>query len=211
MISRIGFFVIALLMLPAGAFASVVNIEFTAQITSTSGDGMGYQIGDLVSGTFVVDTAKADGKVLDTATSAWNYYGLDSSGVLQSSFAGAPLSLTDYVSVENANPQDSLTLAKVLSVQGSLLDSLHAQFRFGNLDWITNLSLDNINLSFNNAADLAGSSGSFARFDMNLWNVTDSAIFSFESVKIVSSAVPEPMPLLLLAIGLLALGLRRRI
>jgi hypothetical protein len=130
---------------------------------------------------------------------------------LQSSFAGAPLGLTDYVSVDDASPQDSLTLAKVLSLQGDLLDSLHAQFNFADLDWITNLSLDNINLSFNNATDLVNSSGSFARFDMNYWNVTDSAIFSFESVKIVSSSVPEPMPMLLLAIGLIGLGLRRRI
>jgi hypothetical protein len=68
MISRSIFFVLALFAFPLGVYASVVNIDFSARITTTLGNGTGYQVGDLVSGTFVVDTSKADGLAAGTAT-----------------------------------------------------------------------------------------------------------------------------------------------
>lgn len=213
MISRIGLLLLGLFSFPMMASAAIVNIEFTAHITATAGDGIGYQVGNLISGNYVIDTSKAEGKNIDEIDAVW-YYGSIHSGMLQSNFfTGTDTDYQDLMSIYNdqQNLGDQLILNKVMHANGPVLESVSTIFNFPGLDWISNFSLDNINLLFNDASVLADSNGGFARFDMTSWVVTDSANFMLDSVKITSitTSVPEPAPVLLLIAGFVALRVRR--
>jgi hypothetical protein len=209
MISRIGLLVLGLLSLPMSVSAAIVNIEFSAHVNSTTGDGMGYAIDDLVTGTYVIDTSKAEGKNFDLANEVW-YYGSVNSGLLQSTLPTiTDNDYYDFVTVSNYYPGygDHLSLSKVLNAEGSVMESLYIGVYVSDLDWISDLSLNNINLISNEAGE---SKGGFSRIDLNTWSVTDSANFWLDSVKITSTSVPEPAPLALLVVALAGLVAHRR-
>ena len=211
MISRVGFFLLGLLCLPTAASAAIVNIEYTAHIYNTTGDGLGYQNGDSITGFYVIDTSKAEGKIVDKSTEIWLYGSVDS-GLLQSNFAAPDLSgYVDYVRAYEsfAGKSDQLLLDKVLKAYGFTLESLGVNFEFNGLDWISDLTLNNINLVSN---EVGLSTGGFSRWDLTNWTITDSAGFQFDSITITSlpASVPEPAPLVLLSIVLAALVVRRR-
>lgn len=212
MFSRLGSFALALVF-SMSASASLVNIDYTAHITGTTGDGLGHGVGDQINGSFVIDLSKAYGQYSNSPTDL-NSYAPNTDGLLQSNFATNQNGVNyDFVSIYNNDPsfQDQLSLTKVLSEGGSVIEDLGVGFYFLGLDWINDFSLDNINLAFNDSNSLAYSGGSFARFDIaNGWLMTDSANLSFDSVKIVSATVPEPSPLLLFAFGVIALVIRRK-
>jgi hypothetical protein len=212
MFLRLGSFALALVF-SMSASASLVNIDYLAHITEVSGDGLGHNLGDQIVGHFVIDTSKAEGDNLNSPTDSM-LYGFTSSGLLQSNFASdQDNGYLDFVTVSNDNfySQDQLSLTKVLSTDGSTLDSLGIGFYFLNLDWIKDLALNDINIDFSDSGSLAYSDGAFARFDMmNSWLITDMARFDIDSVKIASATVPEPSPIFLFAFGVLALLIRRK-
>lgn len=211
MISRVGFFLLGLLCLPTAASAAIVNIEYTAHIFATSGDGMGYKEGDLIAGSYLIDTSKADGKFADTATETW-YYGSLWSGLLQSNFATPSIyGYLDFVrAINDPSRNDQMLLDKVLNAYGSTMESLGVSFEFSGLDWISDLNLTNINLVANQGGL---SNGAFSRWDLTSWTITDYASFQFDSITITSipASVPEPAPLVLLSIVLAGLVVRRRL
>lgn len=210
--SRLGIFLLTLLCLPTVASAAIININYTAHIYAVTGDGMGYKEGDLISGIYVIDTSKADGKTLDEPNEA-SYYGSVFSGFIQSSFASPPtMDYSDHLDVYNNSPVfgDMINITKTLNSYDFTLELLGTSFRYLNLDWIFDTELGNTNLS----ADEGGySNGMFARFDVNDWTITDSANFWLDSVTITSdpSSVPEPTPLVLLSIAVAGLIIRRRV
>ncbi len=217
MISRVGFFLLGLLCLPTAASAAIVNIEYTAHIYNTTGDGLGYQNGDSITGSYVIDTSKADGKYADNPTDVW-YYGSLWSGLLQSNFATPVVyGYLDFVRIINdPSRNDQIILDKVLNAfgdSGSVMETLGVGFTFNGLDWISDLSLNGMNF----VSDEGGwSNGAFARWSVDLdassWIMTDSAYFWLDSLKITSetTSVPEPAPLVLLSIVLAGLVVRRR-
>lgn len=209
--SRLGIFLLTLLCLPATATAALINIDYTGHVISTSGNGMGYTNGDLITGSYVIDTSKAEGKFTDTPTETW-YHGSLSSGLLQSNFAMPGVDgFLDFVRVIN-NPSlnDQMLLEKVINAYGSTMESLGVSVEFNGLDWITDLSLNNIHLVTNQGGL---SIGAFTRWDLTSWTITDSASFHFDSLSIVSipASVPEPTPLVLLSIAVAGLIIRRRL
>jgi hypothetical protein len=210
--TRFQFIFMSLLFLASSSSAGIIKIEYTAHISSITGDGLGYQDGDLIAGSFVIDTSKAEGNNYDNPTFAW-YYGSLGSGLLQSSF-GAPAidGYVDFVRVINDPSQnDALLLNKVLSVSGSTSESLSTRIEFNEIDWISDLTLNNINFVSKNEDGL--SFGEFARLDSRGWILTDRANFMFDSISISSilTSVPEPAPLVLLLIAAAGLIIRRRL
>lgn len=210
MISRVGFFFLGLLGLSTTATAAIVNIEYTAHIYNTTGDGLGYQNGDAITGSYVIDTSKAEGKNVDTSTEVW-YYGAVDSGLLQSNFSTSGVyGYLDFVrAINDPSRNDQVLLDKVLNAYGSTMESLGISFEFNGLDWLSDLTLNNINLVSNEGG---WSNGAFARWDLSNWTITDSANFWLDSLTITStpSSVPEPAPLVLLSVALAGLVVRRR-
>ncbi len=217
MITRLGFFLLGLFCLPIAASAAIVNIEYTAHIYNTTGDGLGYQNGDSISGSYVIDISKAEGKYADSPTEVW-YFGSLWSGLLQSNFATPVIyGYQDHVRVINdPSRNDQILLSKVLNAfgpSGAVMETLGISFEFNGLDWISDLDLNNINFVSNEGG---WSNGSFDRWSIDLnasnWVITDSANFWLDSLTITSTpaSVPEPAPLVLLVIAMVALFIRRR-
>ena len=211
---RLGLFVLALCCLPMSAFSAVINVEYSGHISSTSGDGFGYSIGDVVSGTAVIDLSKIEGYNSESTSGIW-VYGAASGNLARSSNymgedVGDTLNMVRVIDESETN-HDFFDFSEVLSVKGSLLDSFQVGFRFDGLDWITGTSGNDINFVTQDPALLSQSSGGFARFDMSNWSLVSSAFLQLDSAKIVSANVPEPSPFVLLAVGLAGITLRRKL
>jgi hypothetical protein len=209
MFLRVGFFLLGLVCLPATSAAAIINIDYTGYVISTSGNGMGYNDGDVITGSYVIDTSKAEGKFTDTPTETW-YYGSLSSGFLQSNFTIPGIDgFLDFVRVINdPSLNDQVLIDKVINAYGFTMESLSVSVELGGLDWITDLSLVNLITSEGGL-----STGAFLRWDLTSWTIIDSATFQFDSLSIVSiqSSVPEPAPLVLLSIAVAGLLIRRRL
>ncbi len=211
--SRFSLLFVSLIFFASSASAAIVNIEYTAHIYATTGDGLGYQDGDLITGSFVIDTSKAEGKSVDEPNQV-SLYGSVFTPFIQSSFAKTPtMDYRDYLDIQNNSYTygDLISLTKTLDAYDFTLELLGVSFQYLNLDWISDLELNNINLV---ASEGGYSNGMFARFDLaNDWDITDSARFWLDSLTITSTtaSVPEPSPLVLFSIALAGLFVRRRL
>ena len=211
---RLGLFVLTLCCLSTSAFSSIINVEYSGHISSTSGDGFGYSLGDMVNGTATIDLSKVEGNNFEFSNGIWVYGAASGSLLRTSNYTGDDVGETiNMVRIfdESSTSNDYFDFTEVLSVKGSFSDSFELGFRFDGLDWITGTSGDNINLVTNDAALLSQSTGGFARFDMTNWSLVSSAFFQLDSAKIVSANVPEPAPFILLSMGLIGIILRRKL
>ena len=212
MASRFIFLFLSLLSLTSPVSAAIVSIDFTAHIYETTGDGMGYQNGDLISGSFVIDPSMAEGKSVDEPTQV-SLYGSVFSPFVQSSFSEAPTAdYRDHLDIYNNSDVfgDLISITKTIDTFDFTLELMGISFQYLNLDWISDFELNNINLV---ASEGGYSNGMFARFDLlNDWAITDSARFWLDTLTITSApvSVPEPAPLVLLLIAFAGLVARRR-
>jgi len=211
---RLGLFVLALFCLPMSAFSSVINVEYSGHISSTSGDGFGYNVGDLIKGTATIDLSKVEGHNFEFSDGIW-VYGAASGGLVRTSnYTGDDVGDTiNMVRIfdESSTNYDYFDFSEVLSVNGSFSNSFDLGFHFDGLDWIAGTSGDGINLVTEDAALLSQSIGGFARFDMTNWSRVSNASFQLDSAKIVSANLPEPTPFVLLIVGLVGIILRRKL
>jgi len=216
MIARLGFIIVTLFFLPISAFASIINIEYKGHISSANGENMGYSVGDLVGGSVVIDLSKIDG-IDYSSSNALGVNALASKGLLTSSnYIGADTGdFYDLLSLYDGNPgyfgSDSLTLAEVLSAQGTITNSFHLGIS-SNQDWITNLLGKNYNLELSDSDALKNSWGAFSRWDMAMGNyhsIGDARI-ELDFVKVHSVSAPEPSSLVLSFLGLFGLAFRRK-
>lgn len=206
-------FFAAILCFPLYAFSAVINIEYSARISSTSGDGFGYSIGDMVSGSAVIDLSKIEGHNFELDNEIWVYGAASGSLVRSSNYKGGAVGDTINMVriIDQAEPiYDFLDLSEVLSVSGPFLDSFQLGFYLEGLDWITGTSGNNIKLIVNDPALLSQSFGRFTTFDSTDWSVVNSAFFSLESVSVISASVPEPTPLALLLVALALVTYRNK-
>lgn len=209
----VGFFVLALLFLPLSAFSSVINIEYSARISSTSGNGFGYSIGDMVSGSAVIDLSKIEGHNIELDNELWVYGSASGSLVRSSNYKGGAVGDTiNMVRItDQAEPiYDFLDFSEVFSVSGPIIDSFQIGFYLEGLDWITGTSGKNIKLIVNDPALLSQSFGGFTTFDSTDWSIVNSAFFSLESVSIISASVPEPTSITLLLVALALVTYRNK-
>lgn len=215
MIMRLVFLILTILCFPLSAFAAKINIEYTGHISSVEGEDLGYQIGNLISGTVVIDLSKIEGRVLDDPDLLW-VYATASSGLLTSSnYTGAyTADLPDFVQIYDHTPYlsnnyEGFTANEILSVNGAIMDGFRIHF-FHNSDWITGLSAKSIHFESDDPIVLKDGGGYFGRWYLDPWITLGTTQFQLDSIKIHSTNVPDPSGLMLALIGLLGLALKRK-
>lgn len=218
-------FLIALVCSPLSALAAVINIEYTGHITSS--DLAPYSYGQQVSGNVQIDLSKSNGDELPE-----DYKSLYTSWVNHDFVSGFYTDDTGYPGdrIEVFNNSNEKYGGNYVDFFG-LLDSkvfthddgswqyftMQLNLGFMGLDWIKNDSLDVHDILVNDSSVFDWSFGvygmGFGSYDANgeLQMTNYAAFFSFDSVKITSTSVPEPSVLLLLLTGVLGMGLRRKL
>jgi len=213
---------LAFVCLPMLANANVISLEYTGHITTLLGDSQGYSIGDAVGGKLAIDLSKATYVALDTPNTA--KYQAPSSEDLIGNAAGGDSQGWDFVDVYNdshvnwlGEHEDFFQISDALpsALPGSV-DNLQITLTLKGFDWLTDLTLSNVNIDTNDLNTLGWSFGAFNQFvsgvdsSGNYFFNSNAAIFSLDSIKLVSAEVPEPSSIALIFIGGFALFLRRR-
>lgn len=225
MIKRIGLLAVALLA-PMATQAAIIEIDYSGRINYTQGSGLGYNLGDTVSGKLRVDLSKSIGNVSVTPERFSHHTPLthdmvtgylpantgqpmDFVDIYNNSYSTYDGRLVDYLGIFDgtreilANGEDSLT------------SQLQLSFNFNGIDWIKSYSLANLNIAIQDAFTLSPSFGAIANYlrqknDYGQFEyINDVAYFRFDSVKI--SQVSEPGSIALLLLGALGLAVRRKI
>ena len=208
--------------LPIFANANIISLEYTGHITTLFGNGNGYSLGDAINGKLEVDFSKAiyvDSNEPNTVI----YQAPVSKGLVVGAVA------TDsegWNSVEVSNGSHANWLGEhedffqILESRPSSLPGWLDAFQFtlilNGFDWLTDLTLNNINIITSDTNALTFSLGALSQSqsivdsDGNSHFQHNAAIFSLDSIKLVSTEVPEPSSIALMIIGGLALALRRR-
>lgn len=220
------------LVLSLTANAGVVTIEYTGTVSNHYNGGWGPAIGTKVEGVVTIDLSKSSGKVWENANSI-GHYAFSSNGMVSSSYNNGWVTTgTDFVDVYDnsysGTNQDYLWLNENTAYDSFWSSSgyswkytgIQLGILFQGLDWITNLSLDNLNINTADPAFLSSSFGVFTygshQTDLNgtvIFSDTRSTFFKFDSLKITSPVVnvPESGSVALLLMGMLGLVLRRRV
>jgi len=222
MIKRAALLALAFACLPMFANANIISLEYTGHVTFLNGDGYGKSIGDLVSGKLEIDLSKATYSELDTENVA-KYNAVASAGMIGDGTAG-DTGGWDFVEIYNGshvnwfgeNEDFFQLLNSTPSTLPDSFDNLQITLTLGGFDWLTDLSLNNLNIITSDISTLNWSFGAINRSvsavdsNGNTYFDSDAAVFSLDSLKLVSIEVPEPGSIVLLLIGGLALLLRRR-
>ncbi|PUA29981.1 MAG: hypothetical protein B0W54_05460 [Cellvibrio sp. 79] len=225
MIKRIGLLAVALLGAPLVAQAAIIEIDYSGRINYTQGSGLGYNLGDTVSGKLRVDLSKSIGNVSATPEK-FSYHTplahdmvtgylpanagqpMDFVDVYNNSYSTYDGRLVDYLSVFDGTRE---TLA---NGEDSLTSQLQLSFNFNGIDWIKSYNITNVNIATQDAFTLGSSFGAIANYlrqknEYGQFEYTnDVAYFSFDSVNI--SQVSEPGSIVLLLLGALGLAARRK-
>ncbi len=224
MFKRLGFLV-ALICAPLPALAAVINIEYTGHITGS--ELPLYSYGQQVSGNIQLDLSKSNGDELPedykSLYSTWTNHDLISGYYTDE--VGSPF---DRIEVfNNSNEKYSGNYIDYLGTIDIITEflpdgawkyyTMQLNLGLAGLDWIINDKLDVQDTFVNDSSAFDGSFGVFGEgfgfYDSNgeLQMSHSAAFFAFDSVKITSASVPEPSALLLLLIGVLGMGLRRKL
>lgn len=214
------------------ANAGIVTIEYSGTVSSHHNGGWGPDIGSKVGGTFTIDLSKSSGNVWENANSA-GHYAFSANGMVSSDYnSGLVTTGTDFVDVYDnsysSTNQDYLWLNENTSYDSAWSSSgyswkytgIQLGILFQGVNWITNLSLDNLDINTSDTSILGGSFGAFTygshRTDADgnmVFSDTRATFFRFDSLRITSPSVnvPESGSIALLLIGTLGLVLRRRL
>jgi len=222
MIKRTALIALALACLPMFATANIISLEYTGHVTTVSGAGYGNAIGDTVSGKMNIDLSKATTKTLDTPT-AVSYYSSSPDGLITNGASFDDWGGIDIVDIYNGShpnwlgeTEDFFQILDTITANPDFSDYVQITVVLNSFDWLTDLSLSGANIDTNDPSILGWSFGAISRTVGTLeadgtysW-AFNSDIFSLDSLKLVSTEVPEPGSIALLLIGGLALMLRRR-
>ncbi len=228
MIKYLGLLAISLLIFPLVSQAAVIDISYSGYVSGIEGNGLGYKTGDSISGALRIDTSFAAGDIWSETNKARYEAGYNQHNLVtgyHSSNTGSSVDFVeiyndsrsnymggfeDFLSVSDSNSEFIFTSANTYI---SNFFSLQLQFAFQGIDWITNTSLNNIDLTVNNLVTMGPSWGvmtnnySTGDFNGNFSGYSDSAFLNFTSVSIKSINVNETNSLILMlaiAAGLLA-------
>jgi len=222
MIKRSALLALAFACLPMFANANVISLEYTGHVTTLFGDGNGHSLGDTISGKLGLDFSKATYVDLSGQDTA-RYQASVSQGLVVDAVDGDAegWNIVDVYNGSHANWTGELEdFFQILeSRPGTLPDSVDTfqiTLTLKGFDWLTDLTLGNVNIDTNDLNTLGWSFGALNQSvngvdsDGNSYFNNNAAIFSLDSLKLVSTEVPEPGSIALLLIGALALVLRRR-
>jgi hypothetical protein len=228
MLKVFGFVFASLIFLPISAVAAVINIEYSGYVTWLEGSGVGYQLGDSVSGSVQIDTSKSWGDLSPDADKA-RYDAIGDPTLVDSISAnpvdGYPIDFIeiyndshlsysgifeDYIAVVDGGLSSDSTGA-------SFFKSLQLYFIFQGVDWLTSDSIDHLNIKSTDPVFIGPSFGVVV-FSKSIQNAsgefeyfTDVAGFAFDSINIKPANVNESGSLMLLLIGAFGLMLRRKL
>lgn len=211
------------------AQAGLITIDYVAKVTQRSGDfypDMDHQVGDLVSGQFIIDLTRAE-RVITSYGGNRSYYTAHKNFDLVSGyFNEASGNSSDNVTFHNGiypdlvpDGADRLSISDgfVNSSKGlTLFNSFNLSINLGGLDWITasginDLLITNTELLADSYAIIGQSGIAYNPFDeecpCEFSNVSER--LKLESLRISSVKVPESNSLWLLAFGFLALVSKR--
>lgn len=223
MIKRSALLALAFACIPMIANANVISLEYTGHITTLFGDGNGYSMGDAVSGKLDVDFSKAI--YVDSNTPNTVIYQAPVSQGLVVGAVDTDAEGWNHVEVSNDSHENWLgereDFFQILESRPSALlpgwvDAFQFTLIIDGYDWLTDLTLNNINIITNDTSALTFSLGALSQSlssvdaDGNFSFQHNAAIFSLDSVKLVSTQVPEPSSIALILIGGLALVIRRK-
>lgn len=213
---------LAFACLPMFANANVITLEYTGHVTTVFGAGYGNAIGDTVSGKVEVDLSKATTKSLDTPT-AVSYFSPSFDGLVTNNGSLGDPAGVDFVDIYNGShlnwlgeSEDFFQVMDATATTPEFSDYLQITLTLKGFDWLTDLSLSDVNIITSDIPTLGWSFGSVSRTvgtleaDGNYSWAFNSDIFSLDSLKLVSTEVPEPSSIVLIGLGSLALFVRRR-
>jgi hypothetical protein len=205
-----------LCVLPLAAEAAIIQVDYTGTINSIAGTGLGYSLGEAISGGFYVDSnAPALIQILTSPNEdVAFYFGLDQQLVQGGHLSIDPgdSSLDTVVVIDSKIPSDSFGDAYLIA-NGSLLggtiyliESVAVQ---GSVNFVTGTDiLQTFSVA---ASDFA--TGTFRGQITSTNDATgeyDGAFFLLSTLSVRPQSIPDPSTFDLFATGLIALGLIRR-
>ena len=231
-------FALSALLLPVFAQAAVINIDYTGHVSFVEGTGLGYSLGDAVSGHVQIDFNKALGFNTPSANVANYYVADDQHDFISGYHTSARGKSVDMLDVYDASYEYAGAFEDVLNVSDSdsefLLDedynftskfySRYLTILLPGVDWLNINNLLGLNVNITDPTALLASSGQIynvfaAGGGENYTTSADVAQFTFSSLKITASGapvatVPESNSLFLLIVafaGLLAGRARKKV
>lgn len=226
MLKRFKFMLAFILLIPVSANAAVINIEYTGHVDWLTGTGLGYNLGDSISGTAQIDLSKVGSVSFDGVKTRYDSlgghdlvvtgytnpadgYGIDFINVFNNTHEVNGV-FEDRIEIMDAtNSFDSATGT-------SFFNSLQLYFSFQGTDWLTSDSIAGLNIDTNEPVFLGPSFGVkvFSRSVQNQFGefeyFSDTASFMFDSLKISTVSVPESGSFVLMLLGALGLCARHR-
>ena len=220
------FFVASFLSISANAI--VIDIHYTGVVKQLVGVGLGYNIGDAVSGSLKIDTSKSFGDSMPFETMAHYASASNEHNFISGHFNTDIGNAWDKVYVYNNSYNDDLSYygdsAQIIDATvedtndptGSKFNSIQHSLAFNDLsvldsdklEYFKSLNIFDLNLSYSQGAFV--SSQTIIHSPSNYENIYEFAIFDYLSFDVSVSKVSEPNAIFLLLFGLIALFSRRK-
>lgn len=225
------------LFFPVVVHAAVINIDYTGYVSATEGAGLGYNIGDTVTGQVQIDLSKGLGTIAPSGNVVDYYAAEDQHDLISGYHPTMRGKSADLISIQDKAYEYGAAYEDFLKVSDSdsefLLDSdfnfisnfysFYLEVLLPGIDWLDLNSLQNLNVDITDPALLASSRAQrynvFASGNASDYSVyADVALITLSSLRISAidspqhnsvTAVPEGNSLGLLIIGLAGLLLIR--
>lgn len=203
-------FALCALLVPVAAHAAVINIAYTGHVSFIEGTGLGYSIGDAVTGHVQIDLNKAMGFNTPADNVANYYVAADQHDLISGYHTTARGNSSDMVDVydgayEHEGSFDDFLYTSDTDTEFSLDEyfnftsnvySMYLKVLLPGVDWLDVNNLVNLNVDITDSAALAASSGQIynifaaGRF-MDYTVHADVAQFTFNSLQITASDTPS--------------------
>lgn len=207
-------FALSVFLVPVAAHAAVIKIAYTGHVSFIEGTGLGYSIGDTITGNVQIDLNKALGFNTPAENIANYYVVADQHDLISGYHTAARGNSSDMVDVYDGAYEHEGNLDDYLYASDTdtefLLDedfnftsdvySMYLKILLPGVDWLDINNLLNVNVDITDSAALAASSGQvydiFAagRF-MDYTVHADVAQFTLSSLQITASDTPSTGPI----------------
>lgn len=228
MLKKICFLFLFLSVTTGAAQASIIDINYRGTITFTDGNGLGYSVGDSVTGTIKIDLAKSTGDQVGWFEQLSLYRSNPDVNDMVSGYHSVNLGTSwDWIDLYDSIYNDNLVFSgdsleigdgnilNYVDGSGSEASSVQLRLAFQYSDIFTNDKLEDMKDVDLSSLFLSKSFGAYINSTTTILSPSDyvyyqdSAIFEFTAFDLKVSKVDEPRIPVLLTLGLMA-GLVRR-